>query len=246
MTETEDNPDTDSWKGFCLGCGYPLQHGSRSECPECGQGFDRSNRHTYGRSPRSGARQKTLWLWFASLLTVLTLSFAIEMTMLFLGWNPLLAFVLCLATAPLMLALAVMALIPSLDVRPPVRGLALSLPVLILLTCWPLFPGIAIPTANWPFRLSFLLHRPMVEMLAGRIRDVGLAPESARVGLLSFVDVRFSEPESPRTSNLGFQITGDGGGGIHLVQTLPGTRFVWFNTNWTMDLGNGWYLVEQD
>ena len=39
-------------KMFCLGCHYVLDWLSVDRCPECGRGFDRSNRRTFGRRRR--------------------------------------------------------------------------------------------------------------------------------------------------------------------------------------------------
>lgn len=231
---------------YCLQCGYPLNHGTGSSCPECGRLFDLDVPHTYGRSPRSGSRQRALFIVFATLFVLIATSFIAETTMLFLGWDPMLAFLLTFALIPFMIALVLMALIPALNVRPFVRILAIVLPVLITLGGWPVFPGITISAANWPFRLSFLLHKSSLKELAAEVRASGTTPASAGVGVLDFIDVQFIDPDEPGTSNLGFQITGGAGGGVHLVQTGPNPTFVWWNTNWEMDLGDGWHLVYQD
>ena len=231
---------------YCLQCGYPLNHGMGSSCPECGRIFDLDVPGTYGRSPRSGSRQRTLNILFTILFIVIATIFIAETTMLFLGWDPLVSFLLTVALVPFLIALVLMALIPSLDVRPLGRVLAILLPILMILSTWPVFPGITISTANWPFRLSFLLHRASLKELAAEVRASGTTPPSARVGVLDFIDVQFIEPDEPKTSNLGFQITGGAGGGVHLVQTGPNPTFVWWNTNWEMDLGDGWHLVYQD
>ena len=140
----------------------------------------------------------------------------------------------------------ILALIPSIEARPHTRVVAILIPVIIVLTSWPALLNQALPGNNWPFQLSFLLHRPALERLATEIRSTGKTPPSASVGVLSFIDVQFIDPENPDTSNLGLQITGGDGGGVHLVQTGPNAAFVWWNTNWEIDLGDGWHLVYQD
>jgi hypothetical protein len=61
---------------------------------------------------------------------------------------------------------------------------------------------------------------------------------------------------------VGFQLNGGAGGGMFVVRKPPEFvpelasrqlpfgpphfRNIWDNTNWTQDLGDGWYLVEQD
>ncbi len=37
---------------FCRKCDYPLSDVSRAQCPECGRGFDVSNKRTFRRRPR--------------------------------------------------------------------------------------------------------------------------------------------------------------------------------------------------
>ena len=169
-----------------------------------------------------------------------------QIVMLFLGWDPLVAFVLSVSAVPLMLVLVLLAIMPITEARLETRVLAVMLPVAIILTSWPAFPQTTIITGNWPFRLSHLLHRPALERFAAEIRASGRTPATADIGVLSFIDITFTEPQRRYDSNLGLQITGDGGGGVHLVQTSPNATFVWWNTNWEIDLGNGWYLVYQD
>ena len=244
MTETESS--FESRARHCLGCGYQLNRNPTSSCPECGRTFDRTHRGTFGDSPRSGLRRYVVRLLFLILLWLLSLLLCAVITTLFLGWDPLNAFLLSLAAAPLMGGLMLLALVPSIEVRPAIRVLAILVPVLIVLTSWPVFPSLALPFANWPFRFSFVLHRPALERLATRIRDTGQTRASSRVGVLWFIDTQFTDPGKPQTSNLGLQLTGGDHGGVHLVQTGSDGGFVWFNTNWEIDLGGGWHLVYQD
>ena len=100
---------SDSRRLYCLGCGYEVTHAPASTCPECGRPFDPADRRTHGRSPRSGSRLRTLNLIFTIVLAVLAVSFLAETVILFIGWDPLVAFLLSLGTVPLMLVLVVMA-----------------------------------------------------------------------------------------------------------------------------------------
>lgn len=246
MNATSSNPRIESSDCFCLGCGYQLEENASPPCPECGRPFDLSNSRSIGRSPNSGARRRVLGVSLRGLTTLLAVFLLGESTILFLGWDPLIAFMLGFAALPIMGITILLALIPSIDAKPSTRVLAIVLPLVIIFTASPWLPGMAHPAPNWPFRLSFILHRTAVQRLAEEARTTDPPPTQAHIGLLRFIDITFIDPKDPGGSNLGFQMSGDGGGGVHLVQTRPNARFTWWNTNWEIDLGDGWFLVYQD
>jgi galactokinase len=51
---------------------------------------------------------------------------------------------------------------------------------------------------------------------------------------------------SVKNGNIGFQITGGGWGGIHVVHLAPNATSVWDNTNWEVTPDDDWVWVYQD
>ncbi len=158
---------------------------------------------------------------------------------LFIGGDVLLVFVLGLPfmvfAAPIVLILAS---IPRVPVSPRLRSLALASAVFFLVVVAPLPAGI-----DLPLRLSFALHQHSLDAFADRFARATSAATplgGERVGLFSFRRVVH------RNGNLGLQVSGNDGGGQFLVRRGPGSNSVWINTNWEMDLGNGWWFVYQD
>ncbi|MCP4836069.1 MAG: hypothetical protein GY895_15040 [Phycisphaera sp.] len=247
MDATSSNSPVDSSDHFfCLGCGYQLDEDASPHCSECGRPFDRSNSRTMGRSSTSGARRRNLGLALRGLIILLAIFLLVEITILFFGYDPLAAFLLGVPALPFMGAAILLALIPSLDAKPSTRVLAILLPLLIIFTASPWLPGMTHPAPNWPFRVSFFFHRAAIDRLASEVRATDPPPTQANIGLLEVIDIQFIDPKDPDGSNLGLQLSGDGGGGVHLVQIGPNATFIWWNTNWEIDLGGGWYLVDQD
>ena len=60
------------------------------------------------------------------------------------------------------------------------------------------------------------------------------------IGMMTFKGV------SVRNGNVGFQLTGGGGGGVHVVHLAPNPTATWTNTNWEMSLDDRWLWVYQD
>lgn len=199
-----------------------------------------------GRSSTSGARRRGLGLTLRGLIILLAIFLLFEITILFLGHDPLVAFLLGVPALPFMGAAILLAMIPSVDAKPSTRVLAILLPLLIIFTASPRLPGMTHPAPNWPFRVSFFFHRAAVDRLAAEARATDPPPTQANIGLLEVIDIQLIDPKDPDGSNLGLQLSGDGGGGVHLVQIGPNATFIWWNTNWEIDLGGGWYLVDQD
>lgn len=156
--------------------------------------------------------------------------------------DPTLVFLLAFFSTPVLIIPPATALIPSLDVRFRTRLAAFLLPALVASIAWPSNTRLPLdnPLWYWPFDLSFALHQSAVESFATRIRAGEIVETTPRIGVLNFFDHTFAE------DNLGLQLTGGDGGGIHLVQAVPGCRMIWWNTNWEKDLGDGWFLVYQD
>lgn len=102
---------------------------------------------------------------------------------------------------------------------------------------------ISIPLTNWPLRLIFEAHRKALDRRVAIERaSSGPTEGPVAVGLMRFHAVR-KRPERPA---IGFQLAGDTSGGIYLVCPEPGGGPMWRNTNWEVDLGNGWWMVEED
>lgn len=102
---------------------------------------------------------------------------------------------------------------------------------------------VSVPLTHWPLRLMFECHRDALD----RRSDLEFASEGPpvgpiSVGLLRFIAVR----ERPERPSIGFQLTGDAGGGTYLVRAKPGAKAIWNNINWEVDLGDGWWMVHND
>ena len=225
---------------FCRGCGHPLA-GLRSPiCPECGRGFDPDDPRTTVDSPKPWRRT------IAALvrpLIVFNVLVAISVVVANgRGFDPLLGYLIAIGLSPVLLLPLAAVPFPSLPLKRRWRVLAVLAPLAILTTL----------LTDWPVRAAFEFHRSSFVAEADRIRanptpaatgaGVGdLRSGPTRVGAFSVLQIR----ETP-DGNLGFQLTGNAGGGVYLVEAKPGSRFIWWNTNWETDLGGGWWLVYQD
>ncbi len=236
-------PSQDQPGRFCLGCGYLLTI-SKGEgtCSECGREFDARNPRSTGRRSSTFRYRRLINRIFKGSLVLALLVFIADFAIAFMGGNAILAFLITFFSTPVLIILPTTALIPSLDVRLRTRLAGLLLPILVVSIAWPSNTRLPFdnPVWYWPFDLSFALHQSAIESFAARIRAGEIVETTPRIGVLNFFDHTFAE------ENLGLQLTGGTGGGIHLVQTVPGCRMIWWNTNWEKDLGNGWFLVEQD
>lgn len=220
---------------FCRGCGHSLRGIASRRCPECGREFDphdlRTTRATASRWSLEffarAARAVIILLGVAALACFLCSA---------LGYDPTILWVCGFLLSPLLIPCMAYAIVMASIKRAPLRRLdrvcAFVFPILIVSIIW----------SYWPFRLTFLMSRPRLEALAAQVRQAkGKAPAMPRqVGWFRIVDARMCE------DNVGLQLTGGKGGGTHLVQGKPFGRHVWYNTNWEISLGGGWYYVYED
>jgi hypothetical protein len=216
---------------YCNRCDYPLDPASRGRCPECGLTFDPRNPLTTSRHPRAFLRARAIGRAFRALLVVVAVATGVAFMLSMIGTDLLLLMLGGFAMLPLLLLLWILAALPRTPVRARTRVVAVLLPLLLA----------SIAVKSWPFHLSFRLHRSGLEALALRIRNGEDVPDRPRVGILSFKRVRVADG-----GNLGLQLTGGSGGGVHLVKKAPDSAWLWDNTNWEMDLGDGWFLVFED
>jgi hypothetical protein len=107
------------------------------------------------------------------------------------------------------------------------------LPVLTLLT-------------SWPLHLTFLIARPSLESLADRIDAGGAVVAPVRVGLLQIVD----SAVAPMTGNVGLIIKRARHGSRGLVRVRPGTppdvRGPIDGSRLDVPLGEGWWYRQED
>ncbi|MFZ9880026.1 MAG: hypothetical protein ACO3QC_01310 [Phycisphaerales bacterium] len=102
---------------------------------------------------------------------------------------------------------------------------------------------VSVPLTDWPLRVMFEAHRGAMDRQVELERARSSAPRGAIVvGLMRFMDVRWR----PELHAVGFQLSGGAGGGVFLVHRDADANFVWHNTNWEKDLGDGWWFVYQD
>ncbi|RNC82111.1 MAG: hypothetical protein ED559_10115 [Phycisphaera sp.] len=102
---------------------------------------------------------------------------------------------------------------------------------------------VSVPFTNWPYMVAFSSQKAMLTSYAERVRsgEIAAGNGTRRVGTYVVLAVR-TTPEG----NVGLQLSGGAGGGVYLVQTVPGCEMVWYNTNWEQYLGGGWYRVYED
>lgn len=242
VMSTEPPPEGQPLR-YCLDCGYLLtDFDAEGTCSECGRGFDARDPRSTGRRSSTFRNRRVIDRIFKASLVLTLLVFIADFVIAFMGGDAIVVFLIAFFSVPVLIILPITALVPSLDLRLRTRIIAFLLPILVVSIAWP--ANTRLPFENpfwyWPFDLSFALHQSAVESFATRIRAGEIVETTTRIGVLNFFDHTFAE------DNLGLQLTGGKGGGIHLVQTVPGCRMIWWNTNWEKDLGGGWFLVEQD
>lgn len=225
---------------YCRSCGHLLRGLEVPRCPECGGAFDPADLRTTSSSPKPWRR---ILAGLAKVLIGLGVGVATIVVLFNAKWpDPLIAFLIGVGTAPVVLLGLLLCLIPSLPLRPRWRVLAILAPFAIVTTVW----------ISWPFLIVFEFHRNAFEAETAAIRAASAGsgawswansrhPGPDRIGLFSIRAIRETEQ-----GNLGFQLSGDAGGGVFLVQPAPNSTFVWWNTNWQTNLGGGWWVVYQD
>lgn len=233
-------PDPADTAKYCMGCYYALSGMAGNRCPECGRGFDPADRRTWSASPsrwsdvRAGLSNAARWLSFG-VVGVTLLSILGSAT----GVVPsLFAKAFVVMFSPIALLSIVLACLPWLRIRWWFRAALVLGPALCL----------SVPWTAWPLAISVRVHRPWLDGLVADAR-AGRVPTGTKyrqIGLLRLVSVQ----AGPGTA-IGLQLNGGPGGGEFLVHrpapVPPGAgRPVWYNTNWEMPLGGGWFMVEQD
>jgi len=135
-----------------------------------------------------------------------------------------------LLLAPLLMLSLVLALVPAVPLRRAERAVVIFLPLL--------YASVAL--THWPLRAAFWIHQSSFDDLAERVSQKEGVQPGGRIGWITFRNADLME------RNVGFQISGGPGGGVHLVRCARGAEFIWSNPNWIMPLGDEWYLVYED
>ena len=218
--------------GYCLGCGHPLKSVTEPVCPECGRGFDPSEPRTFGKSPFPLRRAVARLAKAIVVVSVVMLGVEILLSAL-TGSDLLFDFLVAIAIAPVMLVGFVLALVPALPLSWRWRAAGIAAPFVLA----------SVPLTSWPFRVVFETYRGAFDAAVAQIESSGgaLPNGGLQIGPYPILSVQ-------RTSdgNLGFQVSGDRGGGVFFVHPSPKSAFLWWNTNWEQDLGGGWWRVYQD
>ena len=216
---------------YCKSCQYALRDLHSRACPECGRSFDPDNPWTTSAYP--GGPVSRAFAGFARVLTwafiVVTLV-AIVLSTLY--HDPLVAFLAGIALAPLVLILLLLIAVPMLPISGRMRVLALVSMLMLA----------SVLATGWPFQVLFTLHRSTLDQRAAMIRSGAVATPT---GPVTIGGMRFKNI-SVKNGNIGFQITGGGGGGVHVVHLAPNATYVWDNTNWEIPLGGDWIWLYQD
>ena len=215
---------------FCLACRYSLQGISTAKCPECGRSFDPDDPRTTSPHPHATGPQ-----WLARVGRVLIMLTGILAGAGFvvsaMGVDPILLALFAVLAAPLLLSTLV---ITAMPIVPLTRRQRIWGPVVIAVF-------VSVVWTHWPFCINFALHKPAMQRLADQVRAGASAGTPRRVGFFVLKDARII-PEG----SIGFQLTGDSGGGTFLVWRAPGSTRIWYNTNWEISLGDDWYYVYED
>ena len=144
-------------------------------------------------------------------------------------------FLLALLDAPLVLILLIVIAMPHVPLGRRTRLWGLIWVALLASIVW----------TWWPFRLSFMLHKPWLAARADQVLSSGMtSTPPSRVGLIQFRQVRINSWDA--AGNVGFQLTGGPGGGTYLVRRAPDAQMLWNNSDTLMNLGDEWFLVFED
>ena len=240
----QESPNARTDDRCCIGCGHVLQGVTSRICSECGRGFDPDDPRTTARVGNWGLRRGLI-----GTCRVLHWAFPLFAAALILysglGGHWLLVAMIVVCSFPLVLLQFGLLALPIQPIS--MRRRMLGYVVLLVV--------VSIPFTDWPVRATFMMHRGALQAIADRVHAGEALPRETRVGILRFRQIR----QSRNQGHVGFQLNGGAGGGMYFVATPPGFvgepsshgplrnfRNVWDNTNWTVDLGDGWYLVEQD
>ncbi len=217
---------------YCIDCRYPLAEIQATACPECGRTFDPANPRTTSAYPITNTN-RTL----AAAATVMTgglyLLTAAAVIWSGIAMDPMGLWLIAIALSPVLLTVLALVLTPALPISRRTRAGAIIAIVVFTITV----------ITGWPMRVPFMLYRSTFEARVATIQAEGIdAPGLlANVGTFRVLAVR----QSPH-GNIGFQLSGSTAGGVYLVHRAPSTTWVWYNTNWERDLGDGWFLVYED
>ena len=163
-----------------------------------------------------------------------------------LGGHWILIAMIVFASLPLILLQFILLALPMQPISMRRRLLGYLVPLAV----------ISVPFTDWPIRVNFKLHQASLQAVADRVASGEKIAGEISIGTFRFrrVGTTYNHED-----HIGFQINGGFHGGMYFVATPPGfvpgpssrqpTRNhggVWNNTNWTVDLGDGWFLVDQD
>jgi hypothetical protein len=227
--ETLVNPDR-----FCLSCKHSLRGIDSCRCPECGRDFDPTDPRTTGPRERRFSLQAIARAWrvlagVAGVLACVCFFLALA------GTDPIVTRVLAVLGSPVLVPLVVFvfgaALVKRLPISRRQRTAGIAAVVLFVSTLW----------TWWPFRITFaFLHKAEFTKIADQVQSGQTPALPRRVGAFKVINVRRGN------GNIGLQVSGGAGGGTHFVRCTPDAERVWYNTNWEVYLGDGWYYVYED
>ena len=227
---------------FCLSCRHSLRGIDSRRCPECGREFDLDDTSTTAASAsrfnlENNAEVARKLVWIGTTATIVFAFISAVGTDRVIIW--MIGVLLTALAIPMVMCVWTVAFWPRTPFSRRYRMLAIIVPILALL----------IPLTNWPLRFSALLHRPLFNALADEIEAGQAPPSPLQVGLFHVKNTR----HRPDLGSVGFQLSGDAGGGVFLVRCPTGSvrqrgasPIVWYNTNWEVDLGGGWFWVYED
>lgn len=215
---------------FCRSCRHSLRGINSRRCPECGRAFDPDN-------PRTTLPNATRKFWFVlesiCRYLIIACGFLVGFSILasVIGPDVFLFWMGAILVAPGLLFILLIVMLPKVPLSRRFRIIGVVFPVLFISIAW----------TQWPLCVNFAFHRSAIDKLANQVQAGNTVSTPHQVGMLRFHTVRQLD-----NGNVGFQLTGDPGGGIFLVRCAPSSQRVWYNTNWEINLGGGWYYVYED
>jgi hypothetical protein len=215
---------------YCRACRYFLRGVRSRRCPECGRAFDPDDPDTTLPVPIAET-----WVALAGFgrtaIRIAGVTAAVGIASSFTGRDPFWLALGAFCLLHVLLGALAISILPPVPLRARERVMAFMFVAAIVTTV----------LTQWPLRVSFMLHRPFMERIADRVK-AGEALEGPQwIGIF-----RFRRALLHGTGNVGFQLSGNDGGGFYMVREEPGSTMLWYNADRWARLSECWHFIYED